>query len=159
MLQITCPSCHRTGTVPDAYAGRTVKCPGCQTKIVVVAPTRDAPLLPVPARRLTIPQPLPEAQAPQVMQCPFCAEELPAGSWRCFNCGQTLDVARRAAEEAERRASSPQIVVQQHVNVYGHQGFPFHALYAILTLISCGLWGPIWLIHYLCWSAGRARYQ
>lgn len=35
---------------------------------------------------------------------------------------------------------APQIVVKR--------SFP-HGLHLILTLITCGLWSPIWLIHYL----------
>ncbi|NKY49726.1 hypothetical protein [Nocardia vermiculata] len=34
----------------------------------------------------------------------------------------------------------PQVVVKR--------SFP-HGLHLVLTLISCGLWSPIWLIHYL----------
>lgn len=34
-IPTSCPTCNRSGTVPDAYAGKPVRCPGCQTIINV----------------------------------------------------------------------------------------------------------------------------
>lgn len=46
----------------------------------------------------------------------------------------------------------PMLMVQQFHPGIGQvvvkRSFP-HGLHLILTLITCGLWSPIWLIHYL----------
>jgi len=33
-----------------------------------------------------------------------------------------------------------------HVNTGG--GFP-HTMHLLLTIFTCGLWAPVWLVHYL----------
>jgi hypothetical protein len=47
-IELACPTCHRRMHVPDAAAGRQVKCPGCQTP-VIVPQAKAAPSMP-PAR-------------------------------------------------------------------------------------------------------------
>jgi hypothetical protein len=89
--------------------------------------------------------------------CPFCGEEVLATAKKCKHCGETLDVALRSAEEARRvaehssrgggaapaAAASTTVVVQA-----GGRGFP-HFLHLILTIFTCGLWFPIWVLHYI----------
>jgi hypothetical protein len=42
--------------------------------------------------------------------CPFCAEPIAAAAKKCKHCGETLDVALRAAEEAKRSHSQAPMV-------------------------------------------------
>lgn len=44
------------------------------------------------------------AEALQLMTCPFCAEQVSSAAKKCKHCGETIDVALRAAEEARRAA-------------------------------------------------------
>jgi hypothetical protein len=74
---------------------------------------------------------------------------------KCKHCGETVDVALRAAEEARRiaenssrgggsaSAASATVVVQ-----VSQKYFP-HFLHLILTILTCGLWFPIWVLHYI----------
>jgi hypothetical protein len=39
-------------------------------------------------------------------------------------------------------------------NVGGTRSFAgWHVFHLILTILSCGLWLPIWLIHWIIWLA------
>jgi predicted RNA-binding Zn-ribbon protein involved in translation (DUF1610 family) len=110
------------------------------------------PALPVAA----VPEILPSRQPVHYKDCPFCGEEVLATAKKCKHCGETLDVALRSAEEARRvaehssrgggaapAAASTTVVVQG-----GGRGFP-HFLHLILTIFTCGLWFPIWVLHYI----------
>lgn len=43
-------------------------------------------------------------QSPQLVECPFCDEQISAKAKKCRHCGETVDVAMRKAEEALRAA-------------------------------------------------------
>lgn len=88
-----------------------------------------------------------------MMECPFCAEQINARAKKCRHCGETIDVALRASEEALRAAN------RNGGNVYMNssaaaavavpsRGFP-HLIHFVLTLFTAGIWLPIWIIHYL----------
>jgi hypothetical protein len=36
--RVTCPSCKKTGTVPEASVGKRIKCPNCANRFEVLAP-------------------------------------------------------------------------------------------------------------------------
>jgi hypothetical protein len=89
--------------------------------------------------------------------CPFCAEQIPQTAKKCKYCRETIDVALRAAEEAQRVASSgntqQQVVIHQDDGGYGYRRrrrpeCP-HLIHAVITLFTCGVWLPIWLIHWI----------
>jgi hypothetical protein len=77
---------------------------------------------------------------------------------KCKHCGEAIDVALRAAEEAKRQSSaSAPTIVNTNIAVdrsppavyYVSKGrFP-HLLHFALTGITCGIWLPVWIIHYL----------
>ncbi|MHB1035558.1 MAG: hypothetical protein ACYC35_16105 [Pirellulales bacterium] len=101
--------------------------------------------------------------AEPVVACSFCGESILAVAKKCRFCGETLDVALRAAEEAGRLAQaasarSPfvpaaapvqQTVIVQQTTAGSYYRFP-HLLHLVLTVATCGLWLPVWVLHWLC---------
>ena len=69
--------------------------------------------VPAPPSISTLTPPLaampPQQAAVEAMQrCPYCSEHVFATAKKCKHCGETLDVALRAAEEAKKASSSQQ---------------------------------------------------
>jgi hypothetical protein len=108
-----------------------------------------------------------EPKKPETMACPFCNERISKNAKKCRFCGETVDVALRAAEEARNEArrssrrrdrdsgNNQQVVINQHSErheriVVSHS-FP-HGLHLLLTVLTCGLWLPIWLTIFFFWS-------
>ena len=102
----------------------------------------------------------PPQQATQ--QCPFCAASIPLVAKKCQHCGEAIDPALRAAEEAKRTAElasrgggssavASTTVVAPTTVINQRKSFP-HFLHLVLTVVTCGFWFPIWLIHYLIWT-------
>ena len=107
----------------------------------------------------------------ETKNCPFCAEPIKADAVKCRFCNETVDVRLRAIEEqkraaeqqaAELRASEwrarenrrESVTVTQSVNItspiYAPKAdFP-HGLHFVVTLLTAGIWLPIWILHYLC---------
>ena len=149
---------------------------------LVFAPSPSPPFRPpappglgVPRPHASSPSPLfrsaPPPSSPQPLQtrpsalhipsatktCPFCAEEISPAAKKCKHCGETLDLALRAAQEAQRMSTrqpavymnaggggagrSPIVVIQKH-------NFP-HGIHLVVTFLSLGMWFPIWMCHYL----------
>lgn len=85
---------------------------------------------------------------------------------KCRECGETIDVALRAAEEAKREAeaarreasrsrrgggANQQVVIHRGGRGRRDRRFP-HALRLILTVFTLGVWLPIWIIHLIIWD-------
>jgi hypothetical protein len=114
-IAITCPACNSKLKAPDDLAGRGLKCPRCKAPLKVPAgpssPSGSAapPAKARPARR-PAQEVAPDDLAPiepseaDCQSCPFCGEEVRVGAKKCKSCGETLDVALRAGEEAKREA-------------------------------------------------------
>lgn len=123
------------------------------TAIPVPHPPPVINLAPVPYRQLqAMPPPF---QAISVTKtCPFCAEEISPAAKKCKHCGETLDVALRAAEEAKRSQSHQPMVFMNSAAaastaiVSQKRGFP-HLLHLVLTVCTGGLWFPIWILLYI----------
>jgi hypothetical protein len=162
-ISVTCASCGAKLRAPDNAAGRKLACSKCKAAIVVPADPTSQSLM---ASR-------PATGNPPVAtkQCPFCSEPVLAAAKKCKHCGETIDVALRAAEESERaarqsirrrrdeddyrddaphRSTPPPAAAAASTTVIMHgeskASFP-HMLHFILTLVTCGIWTPIWLLH------------
>src|SRR4051812_37164471 len=112
-MLISCPNCSSVIRAPDDWAGKPCRCPKCRTRIVIplaAVPThgppnevawqeKPPPIPPPPFEVAERSEPLALART---QECPFCASEIPAKAKKCRECGETVDVALRAAEEARR---------------------------------------------------------
>jgi predicted RNA-binding Zn-ribbon protein involved in translation (DUF1610 family)/DNA-directed RNA polymerase subunit RPC12/RpoP len=125
MARVICPACKKPGSVPDQHLGHRIKCPSCGERFL--APTLPPPskreiqptatAAPPPAERAAAvevvsvgPPPLmahiqispaSPPELPQKKRCVYCGEEIQAVALKCRHCGEILDPALRAAEEAK----------------------------------------------------------
>lgn len=171
MIPVECPNCKSQLKAPDEAAGRTAKCKKCGSSVKIPSPTtvaKPADKVMIATRNVEIavlpPNPPSRANAitvpaqPQMTACPFCGEDVLLNAKKCKHCGEILDVALRAAEESKRMAESASRAQSfmpaasssssSTVVVLNHRTFP-HTMHLILTILTCGFWLPIWLIHYL----------
>ena len=170
-IKVKCSTCANSFTAPGRAAGRKAPCPKCGTALTISSPqttpmAEDRPTLAavrlaqpdMPVRRVE-PAPVRESE---YKDCPFCGEEVLAKAKKCKHCGEVLDVALRAAEEARRevrresRSRRGDVHVQQqtYIDVRGREGFN-HGIHLFLDLLSCGLWIPIHLLWWVCWECSR----
>src|SRR5262245_46295537 len=97
-IQVTCPGCHAGYNVPDAYAGKQIRCKRCQSTVPVGA----APA----AARAAAPAPAAAAASTIQTSCPSChavyklPETMLGKSARCKKC-QTSFVIGAAPKPAE----------------------------------------------------------
>lgn len=140
--KFACPHCKQSLEGSDELFGQTVQCPSCKQNFTV--PNATASLKIAPA-----------TPAPRTKACPFCGEDILNEAKKCKHCGETVDVALRAAEEAKKSASSAPHVF---MNAGGGGGgavstgqtkkaFP-HGMHLVLTILTCGAWAIIWILHY-----------
>ena len=64
MIRFACPGCSATFTVTDDKAGKTGKCPKCQTQFTIPAPPVEDPDRPPPPTTAEAPPPIPTVEAP-----------------------------------------------------------------------------------------------
>lgn len=93
-------------------------------------------------------------------RCPGCSRMIPYADheWHeIFICARCEHRFRPSGKEvpplpAPAVVSAPtvyqSVTANPTVNVHFHRSFP-HTLHLILTILTCGLWAPIWIIHYL----------
>lgn len=95
---------------------------------------------------------MPSETALRSASCPFCAEAISPTAKKCKHCGEVLDVALRAAEEAKRtQVNQPMVFMNAGGGaavVEKKKRFPF-LIHLLLTLLTGGFWGIIWALHYL----------
>jgi DNA-directed RNA polymerase subunit RPC12/RpoP len=116
-----CSTCNVRLTIPSKLigTGQPIRCPKCGGSVVFGAHE------PPPVRRA--PEVVPVNQPEPVYVQPEPVHVQPVASY-------------------EDRSSSA--VVHNTVVVQNVTPFP-HVLHLILTIMTCGMWSPIWLIHYL----------
>ena len=70
-IKISCPSCHKALKADERFAGKTTRCPRCQTEITIPKPVTDADhsekLVPKPVVRPKKPAP-PQAEEPDAAE-------------------------------------------------------------------------------------------
>lgn len=155
---VSCPSCGTTCNIPDSLVGQQVRCPTCKNPFLGQSPVA------VPVQ-LDVALPSDRAES----ACPFCGERVLAVAKKCKHCGETIDVALRAAEEASLAARRQPMVFMNAggggassssssaaaASGEGRRRYyiapaPFpHGLYIFLTLITGGLGLTIWFLHCL----------
>lgn len=64
MIRFACPGCSATFTVTDEKAGKTGKCPKCQTQFTIPPVPAADPDLPPPPTTVEAPPPIPTVDAP-----------------------------------------------------------------------------------------------
>jgi predicted RNA-binding Zn-ribbon protein involved in translation (DUF1610 family) len=123
-ISMSCPSCGKTLSAPDASAGKKAKCPSCgQIMIVpsVVQPPADqfgygAPQPPSPYGQQPTPEPtgnwLDDVQGPAPTPggpggdarrpCPECGEMIVAGAAKCRFCNAIFDPRLRLKAKRDR---------------------------------------------------------
>ena len=177
MIPVECPNCKSQLKAPDEAAGRTAKCKKCGSPITIprVAASnvdKPNPNAMIPSRQLEIKTSAPPPIVRGVLEpkktlvptnpttnCAFCGEEVLASAKKCKHCGEILDVALRAADEAKRFAEQSNRGQQfipaaasssssSTVVVINNHRFP-HTMHLILSIVTCGFWLPVWLIHYM----------
>jgi hypothetical protein len=128
MIEFQCPFCSKRYNVRDEHSGKQTTCPNCQTKLRVPEITASAVKLPDRSinRSYKAKQP-PQRVEPQKAYCPFCEAEISLTAKKCRHCGETVDVALRAAEEARRTTERGPTVFMNSaaaaaVNVIHHRG-------------------------------------
>ena len=160
MHAINCPSCGQRLQIPNALHGQSTTCPTCNGHIDSSLTTpQSSRSLSVAAPPVATP-PIITTQSHYGLQklCPFCSEAIAATALKCKHCGETIDVALRSAEEAKRaveNSSQRQSPVFVNTNVgsgggghhhHYHRRGTNHVLHAILTVVTCGAWLPVWII-------------
>jgi hypothetical protein len=172
--RIRCPACgerfapaeSRSMVVVERRAMEADEPPLELTELTYLGPAEaPAPAMPPPVFvAVTVPPALAPAP-PETRPCPFCGEPILAIAKKCKHCGEMLDPALRAAAEAMRYAerpaerpvmppppvyAPPQQILQQRIVVRTGGGYRVpHLLHLLLTLLTFGLWLPIWIIHAL----------
>lgn len=169
--RIKCPKCQAPIDVPAAAALAAVvpvtpapppTPPKPRVTLVVQTPKPVPAPPPVIVKAaeyevIALPEPPPPPAVPtrELKACAFCGEDVLAVAKKCKHCGETIDVALRAAEEAMREArrdrgrdrggnQTTQVVVGG-----GYYKAPFnHAPHIILDILTLGFWLPI---HIICW--------
>ena len=175
MIRFSCPSCDTKMMAPEDKAGCKCSCITCKQRLQVPGAKTETTktvlgkleTMPVvssmPVEKLPELMPIPTGKAVQParsgIRCPECGSQVPAKATRCRYCGcrfeddDDFDFDRRS----RRREREPERVdVRQNVliNVDGgnRSSFP-HGLHIVLTIFTCGAWFPIWIIHFIIWSA------
>jgi hypothetical protein len=101
-ILVACPACGKQARVPSQAQGKQASCPFCNTVFPVMANT--AIFVGVPAINVSQVQVVSPPPLPRTKPCPFCGQQVFQVALQCQHCGETIDVALRAAEEAKRIA-------------------------------------------------------
>lgn len=180
-IHVECRTCGSSFTAPDSAEGRTFPCKKCSTSLHVTAFPNSQPgnaltysvEPPPPSTRIVqyraeesppmrrideVVRLSPGRQVADYTDCAFCGEEILTKAKKCKHCGEVLDVALRAAEEAKSEARrdtgrgrdrGSSVNIDQRIFVQGHSAGFNHGMHLVLDLLTLGAWFPI---HMICWA-------
>lgn len=100
-----------------------------------------------------------------LVDCPYCAEQIKKSAKKCRHCGEIIDAQMRDIEALKRGKDSPNVFMNaggggaaasassSSAASSGSDNdglIPFrHWLHIILSVVSSGLWIPVYIILYL----------
>lgn len=92
----------------------------------------------------------------QTIECPYCAEQINPRAKKCKYCGEILDPQMREIEHLKREKQNLIVNNNNNNNNSGGGKSNFsHGFHLVMSLITMGLWVPIWLILYICRDKNR----
>ena len=114
MIRFACPGCDSTFSVGDEKAGKTGKCPKCQTQFLIPdspgpAAAVDTFVPPAPPPTRPAPPRQPEPEAVEIAPCPGCGSRLsvdPADVGLDVECPTCSRVYKGVQPGADKRAGS-----------------------------------------------------
>lgn len=85
------------------------------------------------------------------IDCPYCSELIKKRAKKCRHCGEILDPNMREMENLKREKSSPHVFMNAGGAATGGQQLRRfrHWLHIILSILSGGLWIPVYIILFL----------
>lgn len=99
----------------------------------------------------------PQRPVEDTKPCPFCAQQILVQAVKCQHCGEMLDPTLRAAAESRQADKNPMVFMNAggaaasasaaSAASSGRERRPFnHMLHLVLTLLTCGMWLPVWIL-------------
>jgi ribosomal protein L37AE/L43A len=144
----SCPRCRRAYRFRTAQLRQIQACAQCGAEFVATPQTTSYPI----SRPAPAPEPLVRTEPLAIQQdstapCPYCREPIQREARKCKHCGEMLDGSRSA------HASARATVVVYHEP----RGFD-HSLHLIMTLVTCGMWLPVWILCAIVSNGQDRRY-
>lgn len=157
----SCPGCGRRVPLADDDWGGVIECRECNTAFVPGTGEVIQRATPIQA-----PYPVARGQAftpatpevPAATHCLGCGRPL-HGRVPCFDCDadfcSEVCLCRHQRRTGHGRAAGREPAsqsVEVNTTVIVPRRFP-HEIHLVMTVLTCGLWLPIWILHYLMSSS------
>ena len=147
MIKLRCRNCHKKTGVPEKYAGRAIKCPGCETRLDVphstesdAIPEGTVDLAGLAAMEAAAPPSERRTAATDAPRCPSCAALLSADAVLCVACGHSL---KGSGRKLETRVSSVESDVTKNRSDHS---LARSAVGLIVASIVAGVFCLLWLV-------------
>lgn len=102
----------------------------------------------------TAPTPLPRQSSQTTKPCLFCGETILSVAVKCKHCGEFFNQPRTQTSQPivqQQQQVVQTVVIQESKSKYKVP----HLLHFLLTLLTFGVWLPIWIFHIILNSAER----